>query len=148
MRVDRAPTRILSFPCLLLPTGDFKISHSDGRHISRGLSVILFLLLPGSVFSDHSPDTLQLELARAVFLESSGALNLSGLTLSADGWLYFCDDNGPAPPDWKLDNPVILRVRIDSVINPAATFPELEAIAPASGSEAFASLAGKARKVL
>jgi len=111
--------------------------------------VFLYLLLPCLAYSGQAPDTLQLELTRALYLESSGAFNLSGLALSEDGWLYFCDDNGPAPPDWKLDNPVILRVALDPVISPGTAVPALEPVEPSSGSAAFASLAeqtGKAFK--
>ena len=122
------------------------MSRSVEREIKHWPTVILFLLLPGLVFSGQEPDTLQLELTRAIYLESSGAFNLSGMALSEDGWLYFCDDNGPAPPDWKLDNPVILRVPLDSVVHTESNVPALQVIEPSSGSGVFASLAEKAGK--
>ena len=92
------------------------------------------------------PDTLQLQLVRHVFLESGGAFNLSGMAASEDGWLYFCDDNGPAPPDWQPENPIILRARLDSVLDPAVKAPRLEPVEPAGGQAAFAALAAQTGK--
>ena len=123
------------------------MNRSGERKIRRWPVVILFLLLPGLVFPGQDPDTLQLELTRAVYLESSGAFNLSGLALSEDGWLYFCDDNGPAPPDWTCDNPVILRVPLDSVLRAGAAVPELEPVELVSRPDAFAAVAEQTGKV-
>lgn len=119
---------------------------SIGKQRKHWPAVILFILLPGVVFAGQELDTLQLELTRALYLESSGAFNFSGLALSEDGWLYFCDDNGPAPPDWKPDNAVILRAALESVIHPDSAVPVLQVIEPASGSAAYATLAEKAGK--
>ncbi|OGG00458.1 MAG: hypothetical protein A3F83_07290 [Candidatus Glassbacteria bacterium RIFCSPLOWO2_12_FULL_58_11] len=113
------------------------------------LAIIPALLLPleyRPLQAGSLPDTLQLKLVRHVILESDGALNLSGMAASEDGWLYFCDDNGPAPPDWQPENPIILRVRLDSVLDPAAKAPRLELVEPAGGRAAFAALAGETGK--
>jgi len=91
-------------------------------------------------------DTLALELYRAVFLESGGAFNLSGLTATADGWLFFSDDNGPAPDDWSAPNPVLLRIRTAAVLDTSLARPALERVDPAAGDLAWSQLAGSAAK--
>ena len=111
------------------------------------LLVLLAVVFPVSACAGPA-DTLQLELERAVWLESRGALNLSGLTLGGDGYLYFTDDNGPAAIDWQPQNPVLLRIRVDSVVDRAIEYPCLEAL-EVEGDMAFAQIAesgGKAHK--
>lgn len=89
---------------------------------------------------------LKLSLWRAVFLEGTEAGNASGLAISADGWLYLVDDRGPVPPDWRMDTPVLYRMPVDSLINPASRIPPLEGVTSFKDTGAFASLAGKAGK--
>src|SRR4030042_890861 len=103
---------------------------SGARRSGLCLILAVFLCLPGFLACSAAADTLQLKLVRAVFLQSGGARNLSGMALDSDGWLYFCDDNGPAPPDWRLGNPVILRVRLDSVLDSSVSMPVLEELTP------------------
>ncbi len=96
-----------------------------------------------------APDTLVLELERALRLQSQGALNLSGLALGGDGYLYFSDDNGPAPVGWQLQNPVLLRIRLEDVLESSNKNPRLEALEALEDQNRFASMAersGKAHK--
>lgn len=90
-------------------------------------------------------DTLRLELERAVWLESHGAMNLSGLALGDDGYLYFTDDNGPAPAGWQPENPVFLRISVDALLESGTENPVLEVLQAGSGS-AYASLADSVGK--
>ena len=109
---------------------------------------LLSLPLSGACGAEK-PDTLVLELERAVRLESRGSLNLSGLALGGDGYLYFCDDNGPTPVGWHQQNPVLLRIRVEDVLDSANETPVLEELEISDGENAFAQLAvsgGKAHK--
>jgi phytase-like protein len=117
-------------------------------HLLIALISLLSLPLSGSCSCAPS-DTLMLELERAVWLDSQGALNLSGLALGDDGYLYFSDDNGPAPVGWQLQNPVLLRIRLEDVLDSSNANPRLEALEAAGEENPFEAMAeqgGKAHK--
>ncbi len=113
------------------------------------IALILLILVPLSGSCSSAPDTLVLELERAVWLGSRGAMNLSGLALGDDGYLYFSDDNGPAPVGWQRQNPVLLRIRLEKVLDSSNENPRLE-ILDAGGEgnpfERMAEQGGKAHK--
>ena len=115
------------------------------RFFRYTLSVTALFLLPHILTAAEKADTLRLKLLKAVFLEGAGVYNLSGMALSADGWLYLSDDNGPAPPGWEVENPVLLRLKVDSLIDPKIAVPHIEALE--IGQDAFARLAKQTGKM-
>ena len=112
----------------------------------RFAGLICLIAAPLGVFCDRAPEIYELELERAVRLECEAAYNLSGLAFGADGYLYFTDDNGPAPGDWEPKNPVFLRVKVDDVLDPANEAPSLEPLEVAGEAEAYAALAASCEK--
>lgn len=112
--------------------------------------LISLLSLPLSSSCLSAPaDTLVLELERAVWLDSRGALNLSGLALGNDGYLYFSDDNGPAPVGWQPQNPVLLRIRLEDVLDSSKANPRLEVLDATGDNSPYSTMAelgGKAHK--
>jgi len=106
-------------------------------------TLMMLLLIP---LCAKAQDTLRLELERAVRLDGGGAYNLSGMALGADGYLYFTDDNGPAPTDWEPLNGVFLRIKLDELLDSGNETPVLETLEVAGGGKTFAALADSCGK--
>ena len=110
------------------------------------LSIFLLAAAEVACSQESSAKGVKLRLRRAVFLEGAQSQNFSGLAMSEDGWLYLVDDRGPTPPDWRMVQPVLYRVPVDSLLNPSTRIPALEAITLFKDTGAFASLAAQAHK--
>jgi hypothetical protein len=121
---------------------------SEGSQMKLAAAVcLLFLALSACAGDAQSSGPITLELKRAVRLDAGGALNLSGLAFGGDGCLFVTGDNGPAPSGgWMEPNPVILRVRVDSVLDSRIQTPRLERLAVDDGGRSWAELARRVRK--
>ncbi|MCE5270523.1 esterase-like activity of phytase family protein [bacterium] len=93
------------------------------------------------------PDSVDLHLERAVFLEYPEVLNLSAVAIDSTGRVFFADDRGPTPPDWQPENPVLLAAGLDSLLHSGSGVVRLHPVGPARGAFDFAALAQKAGKV-
>lgn len=94
------------------------------------LTILSFLLTACTGGADAVPDTFDLQLERAVFLDHEGVYNLSGVACGPDGRVYFVDDNGPSPPDWKEHAPVLLMARLSDFVDPGPERVRLERAVP------------------
>ncbi len=91
------------------------------------------------------PDSFDLSLERAVFLEYPGVFNLSGIALDSSGVVYFADDRGPVSPDWAETNPVLVSVPLDSILRSTGGKVTLSPAGPAGGFD-YSGLAKKTGK--
>ena len=105
---------------------------------------LLMLAWPAGLAA--APDSLDLRLQKAVFLDFEGVYNLSGISASPDGWVYVSDDHGPSAPDWSEDNPVLLKARMDRILAPDQKRVKLERVEPSGMRFDFAGAAARLGK--
>jgi len=120
------------------------------RNAMKNLARILPLavcLAAVPLSGQNAPDSVEMHLQRAVFLEYPEVFNLSGVAIDSTGQVFFADDRGPNPPDWQPENPVLLTVRLDSLLHAGGGVIRLSPVGPSGGVFDFATLARKAAKV-